>query len=736
MNAAEDDRDADLGEDERALLRGLASFAQEAVAPLAAAGSGAQDWAGTQIRDACRRGFGGIEIPARDGGLGLSYRMRARAAETLAATDFAFAFAFINQHNVALRIAEHGSAAARERYLPGLLAGDLIGGTAMSEPRAGSDFAAIATRARRQDGGGWILDGEKAWVANAAGGELALVFAQTDPARGPAGIACFIVDLRARQCQRLTGVALEGLGAAGIAGIRLEGYPAEDSDMLYAPGQGFPMALAGVNKARTHIAAMAAGLLDSALRLAVRHASTRQAFGRPIIEQQGLRWSLADVSMRLQILRMLTDRAAGLIDAGSDEAVPAAAMAKKYAGEECLDAVSACIQALGASGLLPAQGMGRRLLAAKALCFADGTTEMMNERIAAGLALRFAGAAPATAAGATMHREAGMSYQALKLTRGEDGGTQARLTQIVQDELPEGEVLVEVAYSSLNYKDALAITGKSPVVRSFPMVPGIDFAGTVRGSADPRFKPGDAVLLNGWGLGETRWGGLAQAVRVPADWLLPLPAGLDARQAMAIGTAGYTAMLCVMALERHNATPEGGPVLVTGANGGVGTVAIALLAGKGYTVTASTGRPQEADYLRGLGASGILDRAALSAPGKPLQKEAWAAAVDCVGSHTLANVLAGMRYGAPVAACGLAQGMDLPATVAPFILRGVTLIGVDSVYAPMALRAEAWRRLADEMPRGMLEANTQELGLSEIAAAAAPLLEGRIRGRIVVDVNR
>lgn len=205
---------------------------------------------------------------------------------------------------------------------------------------------------------------------------------------------------------------------------------------------------------------------------------------------------------------------------------------------------------------------------------------------------------------------------------------------------------------------------------------------------------------------------------------------------MAIGTAGYTAMLCVMALERHNATPDGGPVLVTGANGGVGTVAIALLAGKGYTVTASTGRPQEADYLRSLGASGILDRVALSAPGKPLQKEAWAAAVDCVGSHTLANVLAGMRYGAPVAACGLAQGMDLPATVAPFILRGVTLIGVDSVYAPMALRAEAWNRLARELPRGMLDGNTRELGLSEIEAAAEPLLEGRIRGRIVVDVNR
>ncbi|RSE83272.1 acryloyl-CoA reductase [Achromobacter denitrificans] len=736
MNAALDERDAGLSDEALALLRGVAAFARDEVAPLAAAGCGAQPWAGGLIRQACRLGHAGIEIPVEQGGLGLPYRMRARVAEVLAATDFAFAFAFINQHNVALRIAEHGSDAARKRYLPGLLAGDLIGGTAMSEPRAGSDFAAIATRARRRDGGGWILDGEKAWVANAAGGELALVFAQTEPARGSAGIACFIVDLRAPQCERVAGEPLEGLGAAGIGGFRLTGYPAEDSDVLYPPGQGFSMALAGVNKARTHIAAMATGLLDSALRAAVRHASSRQAFGRPIIEQQGLRWSLADVALRLQVLRMLTDRAAGLIDAESDEAVPAAAMAKKYAGDECLDAVSACVQVLGAGGLLPAQGMARRLLAAKALCYADGTTEMMNERIAAGLASRYASApSAATAAGAT-ERETGMPYRALKLAKGEGGATLVRLERIAEEELPEGEVLVDVAYSSLNYKDALAITGRSPVVRSFPMVPGIDFAGRVRRSADPRFKPGDAVLLNGWGLGETRWGGLAQAARVPADWLLPLPEGMDARQAMAIGTAGYTAMLCVMALERHNATPDGGPVLVTGANGGVGTVAIALLAGKGYTVTASTGRPQEADYLRSLGASGILDRVALSAPGKPLQKEAWAAAVDCVGSHTLANVLAGMRYGAPVAACGLAQGMDLPATVAPFILRGVTLVGVDSVYAPMALRAEAWNRLARELPRGMLDGNTRELGLSEIEAAAAPLLEGRIRGRIVVDVNR
>ncbi len=736
MSAAPDDRDVGLSQDARALLRGVADFAQSDVAPLAAAGCREQSWAGDLIRRACRLGYGGIEVPVGEGGLGLPYRMRARVAETLAATDFAFAFAFINQHNVALRIAEHGSAAARARYLPGLLAGDLVGGTAMSEPRAGSDFAAISTQARRRAGGGWILDGEKAWVANAAGGELALMFAQTEPARGPAGIACFIVDLRAPQCERVAGAPLEGLGAAGIAGFRLKGYPVDDSDVLYAPGQGFSMALAGVNKARTHIAAMAAGLLDSALRLAVRHASTRPAFGRPVFEQQGLRWSLADVSMRLQILRMLTDRAAGLIDSGSDEAVAAAAMAKQYAGEESLDAVSACLQVLGASGLLPAQGMARRLLAAKALCFADGTTEMMRERIAAGLASRFASTPASAAPSAMADAQAHAPYRALILTRDGAGATHAKLEQIAEEALPEGDVLVDVAYSSLNYKDALAITGKSPVVRNFPMVPGIDFAGTVRHSADPRFKPGDAVLLNGWGLGETRWGGLAQAARVPADWLLPLPAGMGARQAMAIGTAGYTAMLCVMALERHHAVPEGGPVLVTGANGGVGTVAIALLAAKGYTVTASTGRVQEADYLRGLGASGILDRAALSAPGKPLQKEAWAAAVDCVGSHTLANVLAGMRYGAPVAACGLAQGMDLPATVAPFILRGVTLIGVDSVYAPMELREEAWRRLAEELPRGMLEANTRELGLSEIAAAASPLLEGRIRGRIVVDVNR
>lgn len=327
-----------------------------------------------------------------------------------------------------------------------------------------------------------------------------------------------------------------------------------------------------------------------------------------------------------------------------------------------------------------------------------------------------------------------MSYQALKLTRGEDGGTQARLTQIAQDELPEGEVLVEVAYSSLNYKDALAITGKSPVVRSFPMVPGIDFAGTVRRSADPRFKPGDAVLLNGWGLGETRWGGLAQAARVPADWLLPLPAGLDARQAMAIGTAGYTAMLCVMALERHGALdqPADGEVLVTGATGGVGSVAVALLSRLGHKVVAATGKASEEAYLKQLGARRIIERAELGSPGKPLQKERWKAVVDAVGSHTLVNACAQTRYGGAVAACGLAQGFDLPATVMPFILRGVALLGVDSVMAPQARRQEAWTRLARDLDPSLLEQITSEAPLSGAIQAARELMEGHVRGRIVI----
>jgi acrylyl-CoA reductase (NADPH) len=297
---------------------------------------------------------------------------------------------------------------------------------------------------------------------------------------------------------------------------------------------------------------------------------------------------------------------------------------------------------------------------------------------------------------------------------------------------------VDVAWSTLNYKDGLAITGKGPVVRSFPLHAGIDFAGTVSSSSDERFKPGDAVLLNGFGVGEAHSGGLAQKARVKADWLLPIPPGLSARQAMAIGTAGYTAMLCVMALERHGVTPgspAAGDILVTGASGGVGTIAITLLARLGHRVVASTGRLHEADFLKGLGAAEVIARDTLSAPGKPLAKERWAGVVDSVGSHTLANACAQTRYGGAVAACGLAQGMDLPASVAPFILRGVTLYGIDSVMAPMARRREAWARLARDLDLAKLDALTQEVTLAGALAAAGDILAGQVRGRLVVNVN-
>lgn len=327
-------------------------------------------------------------------------------------------------------------------------------------------------------------------------------------------------------------------------------------------------------------------------------------------------------------------------------------------------------------------------------------------------------------------------FKALLLTKTDAPQPQAAITELDETQLPAGDVLVQVGCSTLNYKDALAITGKAPVVRSYPMVPGIDFAGTVLESGDLRYKRGDAVVLNGWGVGETHWGGLAQRARVKADWLVPLPAGMSPEQAMAIGTAGYTAMLCVMRLQEHGVTPAGGPVLVTGANGGVGSIAIAILARLGYTVHASTGRLNEAEHLKALGAAELVDRATLSGPGKPLQKERWAAAVDSVGSHTLANVCASVRYGGVVAACGLAQGMDFPATVAPFILRGVTLTGVDSVMAPYARRVEAWRRLASELPAALLASNTTTIGLSEAVAMAPRLLAGEVRGRVVVDVNR
>ena len=317
-----------------------------------------------------------------------------------------------------------------------------------------------------------------------------------------------------------------------------------------------------------------------------------------------------------------------------------------------------------------------------------------------------------------------------------DAGYQATLRDLDDSELPDGDVTVRVSYSGLNYKDALAITGKAPVVRRFPMVPGIDLAGVVEHSDSPSYAPGDRVLVNGWGIGETHWGGLAQRARVSADWLVPVPDAISERQAMSIGTAGYTAMLSLMTLESHGLTTDSGDVLVTGANGGVGGFAIALLACGGYSVVASTGRPAEADYLRRLGATTIIDRTELSEPGRPLGKERWAAAIDSVGSHTLANACAGTKAGGAVAACGNAQGMDLPATVAPFILRGVRLLGINSVTQPHDKRVAAWNRLAAELDLDLLPAMSREVGLSEALSVADDLLDGRVRGRIVVDVNR
>lgn len=316
-----------------------------------------------------------------------------------------------------------------------------------------------------------------------------------------------------------------------------------------------------------------------------------------------------------------------------------------------------------------------------------------------------------------------------------DGGQRVELAQLDDAQLPEGDVTVRVEWSTLNYKDALALTGRSPVVRKFPMVPGIDLAGVVEASAHADFRPGDRVVLNGFGVGESHFGGLAERARVRGDWLVRLPGAFTTRQAAAIGTAGYTAMLSLLALERHGLRPGAGDVLVTGAAGGVGSVAVALLAKAGHRVVASTGRPAEAGYLRSLGAAEIVDRASLAAPGKPLQKERWAAVVDAVGSHTLANACAQVRAGGAVAACGLAGGMDFPATVAPFILRGVTLYGIDSVMAPMARRREAWDRLAAGLDPALLDAMTRQIGLAEAPGAAQELLEGRVRGRLVVDVR-
>ncbi len=299
----------------------------------------------------------------------------------------------------------------------------------------------------------------------------------------------------------------------------------------------------------------------------------------------------------------------------------------------------------------------------------------------------------------------------------------------------DADVVIDVEYSTINYKDGLAISRGAPVVRRWPMVPGIDLAGTVRESGSEEFPVGSKVVLNGWGVGEGHWGGLAQRARLKSDWLIPLPAAITPRQAMAIGTAGYTAMLCVMQLERFGVRPQDGAVLVTGAAGGVGSVATALLSGRGYEVAASTGRLEEADYLRELGAVEVLDRAALAAQGKPLQREHWAGVVDSVGSYTLANACAQTRYRGTVVACGLAQGMDFPATVAPFILRGVRLIGVDSVMCPREDRLQAWENLARELPAEKLERITREIGLDEVVGAARDILSGKIRGRLVVDVN-
>lgn len=327
-------------------------------------------------------------------------------------------------------------------------------------------------------------------------------------------------------------------------------------------------------------------------------------------------------------------------------------------------------------------------------------------------------------------------FKAVVITRDEESKEQSvALTELGRDDLMDGDVTVRVDYSTVNYKDGLAITGKSPVVRRFPMVPGIDLAGEVIESSHDEFSAGDKVVLNGWGVGEVHMGAYAQVARLNGDWLIPLPDGISGSQAMAVGTAGYTAMLCVLALERHGVTPDRGPVVVTGAAGGVGSVATAILGKLGYHVIASTGRESEADYLKGIGAAEIIDRAELSEKGRPLGKERWAGGVDAVGSFTLANVLAQTQYGGAVAACGLAQGMDLPTTVMPFILRGVSLLGIDSVMAPKAVRLEAWQRLAEDLDMGILGDISSTIGLGDVISAAGDIIDGKVRGRLIVDIN-
>jgi acrylyl-CoA reductase (NADPH) len=325
------------------------------------------------------------------------------------------------------------------------------------------------------------------------------------------------------------------------------------------------------------------------------------------------------------------------------------------------------------------------------------------------------------------------TFKAIVINKAESGQTVA-LTDFDEKDLMDGDVTVRVEFSTVNYKDGLAVTGKAPVVRRFPMIAGVDFSGTVETSSHPAWKAGDKVILNGWGLGETHLGAYAEKARVKGDWLVRLPAGMSARDAMAIGTAGYTAMLAVMALERAGVTPQSGPVVVTGAAGGVGSVAISILAKLGYAVTASTGRPAEAAYHKDLGATEVIDRKELSGPVRALAKERWAGGIDSVGSTTLANVLSTTRYGGSVAACGLAGGMDLPSSVAPFILRAVSLLGVDSVMCPLPLRQEAWRRLDGDLDRGKLAAMSAEIGLPGVIEAGRRIVEGQVRGRLVVKV--
>lgn len=326
-------------------------------------------------------------------------------------------------------------------------------------------------------------------------------------------------------------------------------------------------------------------------------------------------------------------------------------------------------------------------------------------------------------------------FKAILLTK-TDAGTTSVLTELEDAQLPPGDVVVRIDYSTLNYKDALAITGRAPIVRTWPLVPGIDLAGTVETSENPAWRPGDIAVLNGWGVGESHWGGLAQRARVKGEWLVRLPPAFTTRQAASIGTAGYTAMLCVLALEHHGLRPGDGDILVTGAAGGVGSLAVSLLSKLGYRVVAATGRAKEADYLRALGATTVIDRAELSGPGKPLAKERWAGVIDSVGSHTLANACASTRADGAVAACGLAQGMDFPATVAPFILRGIALYGVNSVTVPLPKRELAWQRLARDLDADLLDKMTSEIGLGEAIPSAVKLLAGQVRGRLVVDVNR